>query len=193
MFSDLCPTNLRYLFGTVLTAGAAVAGILGGQWVLWTGITTMIWSTGLVGTGIGLIGGLVVVGLWVCKDWLGLWTWEAAKTSAWKVVLEACQGNVEKIKSHVVENFEKKLDEIFRKVREHRISPSLDWSECKATGIQRKAQEGYEHVVSRLGEILYQRKERWLGKPSSLKSLCEAARHEREVTKHKSFLPHLSG
>ena len=149
----------------------------------------MIWSTGLVGLGIGLAG-LLVVGVWAGKDRLGLWSWEAAKASAWKVVLEACQGNTEEITSHVVRNFEKKLDDIFKKVKEHRI---LDGSECRAAGIQRKAQEGYDSVASGLGKILCQREERWLGKPSSLKSLCEAVRHEREVTKHKGFLTHLSG
>ena len=175
----------QYLVGVGLGGGAVLAGIVSFDSALAAGAATYFFTGAATLAGAGVFGvGLLVCAAWFYKDHWGAWRWDSAEKASWEAVLDACRNNCPKIGKHVKSGFDKKVDEIMKKIEDHRIVPSPETSECKAAKIQTSARQGYKDVAERLQTILKDKKERWLGtkasKPSILEQICKEVLAERE-------------
>ncbi|CAE7354401.1 unnamed protein product [Symbiodinium sp. CCMP2592] len=172
----------QYAVGAGLGGGSILAGIASGNWAIASGISASTYFTGAA-TCIGMSvagAGLLVMMTWWGKDQIGGWTWEGAKTASWDAVMEACQKNSGKIGEHVTNTFNRKVDDIIRKMKEHRIVPSSEVPQSKAAVIHNQTRKGYRDVAKRLNDILQSRRDRWLGQPCELKQICQQVLEERE-------------
>ena len=172
----------QYAVGAGLGAGSILAGVTAGEFAFVSGVSASTYFTGAafcVGASVAA-GGLLLMTAWWAKDEIGGWTWEGAKQASWDAVMEACQKNSAKIQKHVTTTFNTKVDEIIKKVEEHRIVPSPEASQSKAEQIHHQTKRGYKDVAKRLNDVLQSRKDRWLGTPCELKQICEEALRQRE-------------
>ena len=176
----------QYLVAGGLGAGAILGGIAAGDAAFVAGYTALYGAGAATAVGMTVF---VPVGLafvaWVCKDKLGIWSWEGAEKASWAVVLDACQKNFPKIGENVKNGFSKKVDGIVARIEEHREAPAN--SEDSGSGvarIQHSATKGYKDVAKRLQEILLAREDRWLGKKQSiLEKICKEVLQERQPKK----------
>ena len=176
----------QYLVAGGLGAGAILGGIAAGDAAFVAGYTALYGAGAATAVGMTVF---VPVGLafvaWVCKDKLGIWSWEGAEKASWAVVLDACQKNFPKIGENVKNGFSKKVDGIVARIEEHREAPAN--SEDSGSGvarIQHSATKGYKDVAKRLQKILLAREDRWLGKKQSiLEKICKEVLQERQPKK----------
>ncbi len=174
----------QYLVAGGLGAGAIFGGLAAGDAAFVAGYTALYGAGAATAVGMTVF---VPVGLafvaWVCKDKLGVWTWEGAEKTSWEVILDACQKNFPKIGENVKNGFSNKVDDILKRIEEHREAPAN--SEDSGSGvarIQHSATRGYKDVAKRLQEILLAREDRWLGKKQSiLEKICKEVLQERQT------------
>jgi len=72
-----------------------------------------------------------------------------------------------------------KVDEIIRKIKEHRIVSGPEASQSKAAVIHNQTRKGYRDVAKRLNDILQSRRDRWLGQPCELQQICQQVLEKR--------------
>ncbi|CAK8988043.1 unnamed protein product [Durusdinium trenchii] len=169
---------LQYAIAVGMSGMSVFAGVFTGNAVFAAGLT----ATGLA-TSLGILTGgvgVVVIAGWLAKDEVGVWKWTDAHRTALKVVLEACQRNSQQLRDDVIKGFEEKLDDTLKNLEEHRINPNPAASQCNATRIHEMAGKGYTDVAKQLMEVLEGKKDRWLGRPSKLKEICEEVLKQRE-------------
>ena len=173
---DLDLTTFCYVVGDNLRASAIVGGV-----------ATV---SGLFVTGFLHVGSATLCGMAVFLSralgyaaWLETWPKEGAEKTSWEVILDACQKNFPKIGENVKNGFSNKVDDILKRIEEHREAPAN--SEDSGSGvarIQHSATRGYKDVAKRLQEILLAREDRWLGKKQSiLEKICKEVLQERQT------------
>ena len=174
-------TLWQYLVGGGLGGGSVLAGVAAGETVLFFAGVASVTVLASVAVGVTVCAlGIVGCVAWMKKDKIGGWSWEEAENASWKAVLEFCDKNSLRISKHVKSGFNQKVDDILKKIEDHRIS-ECSISECKASKIQSAGRKGYKDVAEQLGTILGDKKERWLGKkPSALEQICHEVLEERQ-------------
>ena len=173
----------QYLVGGGLGIGSLLLGQATGE-LVWTSMTSYIVGAGFISGAAAAGVGLVVMALWWGKDEIGGWTWQGAENASWNALMEACSKNSPKIQEFVTARFIKKVDEIIKKLEEHRIAPAA--SDSRAAEIHQETRRGYKDVAKRLNEVLQGKRDRWLGKPcEQLKQICEAVLLQRKPLEQK--------
>ena len=174
--------HLSSAFWTYLFGG----GLRGSAYVLQMAGSVASWiamGAGASAVAMAVAGGVCALAVAACAAWMylvGSRTWEEAENASWKAVLEFCDKNSLRISKHAKSCFNQKVDDILKKIVDHRIS------ECKAAKIQSAARQGYEDVAEQVRPILGDKKEKWLGKKTSvLEQICNEVLEERQQTQER--------